>query len=441
MNIVVTQFWTQNLQYAQYTKAINEKYCTEKQYQYFIETDDNKILSELKGRAHTWYKPKLILEVLEKKNPDYVLFLDADAIVCNNSYRIKDFIIEGYDCIVTQDYGPSIMNAGVLLFKNTEWTKEFLNKWWNISDTLTGPNNEKAGYYHDALWHDQTCFGHLYNNEEGCKSKIKIIDNKILNGRVFKDPINKNFIFHAFSYGSVPNRTIDTAYYKIFNLSKPEGVFLNDIVQHYNTDKHYEHNYFGLIYNDLFKDIRLDVKRFIEVGIYKGDSIEIWRDYFKNAEIVGCDITLDLAKNYLGEDNSERIVLKKLDQSNENELKDFSELYQNVDVIFDDGSHRMLDQQITFAKLFKMLKSGGIYILEDLHTSLEVVMPEKKIFGWGDPTKTITLNMLKDFKTAGKIVSDYMTQEEMDYLSDNIASVEIYQSRPDWSITSVIIKK
>ena len=101
----------------------------------------------------------------------------------------------------------------------------------------------------------------------------------------------------------------------------------------------------------------------------------------------------------------------------------------------------MKDQQITFAKLFKSLKSGGIYILEDLHTSLEVVMPEKRVFGWGDPEKTITLNMLKGFMENKKIVSDYMSQEEVDYLNNNIESVNIYQSRPDWSITSVIVKK
>jgi hypothetical protein len=49
--------------------------------------------------------------------------------------------------------------------------------------------------------------------------------------------------------------------------------------------------------------------------------------------------------------------------------------------------------------------------------------------------------MLESFKETGKIESDYMTQDEMDYLSENIKSVEIYKNRPDWSVTSVIIKK
>ena len=92
-------------------------------------------------------------------------------------------------------------------------------------------------------------------------------------------------------------------------------------------------------------------------------------------------------------------------------------------------------------KLFKTLKSGGIYVLEDLHTSLEALIPEKAWCGWGDSTKTLTLDMLKNFISTGKIQSDYLTEDEINYLNDNILSVEIYQNRPDWSITSVIIKK
>ena len=49
--------------------------------------------------------------------------------------------------------------------------------------------------------------------------------------------------------------------------------------------------------------------------------------------------------------------------------------------------------------------------------------------------------MLKEYQRNGKIISDYMTEDEMTYLNNNIESVEIYQSKPDWSITSVIKKK
>lgn len=440
MKIVVAQFWTKNLSYAKYTKAINEKYCTEQNYIYHIENDDEKIKDSIGKRAFTWYKPKFLLEVLETHNPDYVLFLDADAIVSDGSYRIEDFIDVNYDCVVTMDHGPSRMNAGVLLFKNSEWTKQFLQRWWDVSDELKGPNGEPEGFYNNGLWHDQTCFGYLYDNE-GYKSKIKIIDNKVLNGRVFRDLRNKNFIFHAFSYGLVRNRTLDTAHNSIFNIVNPDGIEIIDIINHYMTDKHHEHDFFNLIYNDLFKPLRNDVKKFVEVGIYDGESIKLWRDYFINSEIFGLDIIPENADNKLGSVSKDRLSLIKMDQSNTDDIESFCSQHNDIDVILDDGSHKMYDQQITFAKMFKSLKSGGIFIIEDLHTSLEAVMPEKSWCGWGDPNKTITLNMLKDFKKTGIIYSDYMTDEEMSYLTNNIESIEIYQSKPDWSITSVIKKK
>jgi hypothetical protein len=440
MKIVVAQFWTKNLSYAKYTRAINEKYCDEQNYIYHVEEDDEKIKNSITGRSFTWYKPKFLLEVIEEHNPDYVLFLDADAIVSDNSYRIEDFIHEGYDCVVTMDHGPSRMNAGVLLFKNSEWTKGFLQRWWDVSNELMGPNGQPKGFYNNGLWHDQTCFGYLYDNE-GYNSNIKIIDNKVLNGRVFRDLQNRNFIFHAFSYGLVKNRTLDTAYYSIFNITKPEGLEILDIIDHYMTDKHHEHDFFNLIYSELFKPIRQEVKKFVEVGIYDGESIRLWRDYFTNAEIYGLDITPENADNKLGSINRDRLTLLKMDQSNIGDIEEFSSQHDDIDVILDDGSHKMYDQQTTFAKMFKSLKSGGLFIIEDLHTSLEVTMPEKSWCGWGDVDKTITLNMLKDFQNTGEIHSDYMTEDEIKYLNENIESVEIYQSKPDWSITSVIKKK
>jgi hypothetical protein len=49
--------------------------------------------------------------------------------------------------------------------------------------------------------------------------------------------------------------------------------------------------------------------------------------------------------------------------------------------------------------------------------------------------------MLEMFNKTGKIVSDYMTDEECDYLEKNIESCEIFKLKPEWSYTSIIRKK
>ena len=59
-------------------------------------------------------------------NGDYVLFLDADAIISDFNQKIEDFIDPKYDIILAEDIGHhSDMNAGVILIKNTQWSKDF----------------------------------------------------------------------------------------------------------------------------------------------------------------------------------------------------------------------------------------------------------------------------------------------------------------------------
>jgi hypothetical protein len=219
---------------------------------------------------------------------------------------------------------------------------------------------------------------------------------------------------------------------------------LSEISKLYPTDKDFTHNYYNMVYEKYFSPVRESTKLVCEIGIggfwadaswVHGNSLKVFRDYFTNASILGLDIQrYDIAE--LGE----RVVLDWLDQSQLHLVKDYSAKLTNYDIILDDGSHKMLDQQITIAYFLKSLRSGGMYILEDLHTSLEVGMPEKAIWGWGDTEKTTTLDMLEIFNQTGKISSDYLTDTECSYLEANIASVEIFRLSPT-SITSVIVKK
>jgi len=239
MNIVIAQYWTENLSYGKYTEAINKKYCEEKGYTYHVETNTDKIKTGIEDREFTWYKPKFLTEVLELYNPDYVLFLDADAVICDDTQNIEDFIDENYDAVLAKDYSEhSLMNAGVILLKNSEWSKDFLNKWWDSAEYLQGKdatrlsvdesNLEKIGYFKNALWHDQTCLSLLYENISSIQDKIKIIENRSFNHREYE---KHNFIFHAFGYGHLRNRTIDMRYKEKYQ-PKPNFENINLIIYH-----------------------------------------------------------------------------------------------------------------------------------------------------------------------------------------------------------------
>ena len=187
---------------------------------------------------------------------------------------------------------------------------------------------------------------------------------------------------------------------------------LSEIAKKYPTDKDFTHNYYNAVYESVFSPIKQNVTKLVEVGIggfwgevgwVHGNSLKVFRDYFENATIIGLDI-----QNFDIQDLGERVIVDWIDQSKKELLVDYANKLTDCDIILDDGSHNTRDQQITFAQFMKCLKPNGIYVIEDLHSSIEVHNPEKvRIWGWGDPTKTTALDMLENFQKTGKIVSDY----------------------------------
>lgn len=436
--IVLCQYWTSNLSYKNFTYEINKKYCEIQNYYYHVESDDYKIKKDVDGRAITWYKPKFITEVFETLNPKYILFLDADAVVCNYEYRIEEFIDENYDIICTEDYGPSKLNAGVFIMKNSMWTKNFLKKWWDICEILEGGNNNEVGFYKHGLWHDQTCFGYLLDNETDVKNHIKIISNDVLNGRDFRNQRTNNFIFHAFSYGHVKNRTLDSVYYKMFNIEFEVTDFtkLSDLAEIYPIDKNHEHNYYVRIYDKLFKN-KKDLGKILEFSSHSFyNSFEILKRYFDKSEIIG--IFSSVSDDVL---NDKKIKLYTCKQSDRENLEKIANEIDNIDLIFDDGSHKMYDQQLSLFLFMKKLKNDGIFVIEDLHTSIECKMESKQVFAWGDINKKTTLESLREFNQTGVFKSDYLNEEECNYLTENIKDCKIYDEMGDWSIVAVITKK
>lgn len=254
MKIVVTQFYTSNISYGKFSEEINKKYCEDNGYIYYVEKDGNKIRNKIGSRSWTWYKPFLIQEVFEQ-HPDceYVLFMDIDAIFCNNKRKIEEFITNDFSILMTEDYGPSLVNAGVMLIKNNQFSKDFMKNWWDIC--------EEFPQYKEGLWHDQTCIG-LLHQRLSTPNEFKIIDNFDFNARAYD---SDRFIFHAFSYGSFPNRTIDDVHNKKF---KPV-----DTTNRENIKAIVYHIYCVGNYKEI---VRSQIKRLRDSGLYEWcDVIEV----------------------------------------------------------------------------------------------------------------------------------------------------------------------
>lgn len=143
-------------------------------------------------------------------------------------------------------------------------------------------------------------------------------------------------------------------------MNKLENFFYNQ------SDKliHKWDTYFGA-YDKYFSKYTNKPIKILEIGVFKGGSLQMWKNYFgPQAKIVGMDINPEC--KILQEDQIEIFIA---DQGNINDLKSLIKNHGNFDIIIDDGSHVNKHQIDTFDFLFEYLNLGGIYLVEDTHTS------------------------------------------------------------------------
>lgn len=145
----------------------------------------------------------------------------------------------------------------------------------------------------------------------------------------------------------------------------------------YPSDKviNFGHNYIPG-YTELFESKRDSATNVLEIGIgclaheshmqrftnYKsGNSLRMWRDYFKNATIHAIDIYPEGMIH-----GEERIKTYVCDQTSESGLSNIMNNMGNIDIIIDDGSHILEHQVKSFMILEKFMKPGSIYVIEDI---------------------------------------------------------------------------
>lgn len=105
--------------------------------------------------------------------------------------------------------------------------------------------------------------------------------------------------------------------------------------------------------------------RFLEIGVFRGGSMNLWREFFgPQAVIFGIDIDPACAA-FDGISGQVRIG----SQDDPDFLRRVVEEMGGVDVVLDDGSHVASHQRASFDALFPFVADGGLYVIEDLHTA------------------------------------------------------------------------
>ncbi len=208
---------------------------------------------------------------------------------------------------------------------------------------------------------------------------------------------------------------------------------LTRLADEYGSDKGTRGHRFTDTYELFFHPIRQDTKKVLEIGVLKGASLRTWKLYFPNAFIYGIDI----------EDTSsvdeERIRTFVADQSDRKQLQRFIDAHGgDFDVILDDGGHTMEQQQVSLGYLFRHVKAGGLYVIEDVHTSLYALYQDR--FGATPSGDNATLAMIDNFVRTGNIESRYLTAEEKDYLTSNLAHCNLHSQQKGHAITCIFRK-
>ena len=119
------------------------------------------------------------------------------------------------------------------------------------------------------------------------------------------------------------------------------------------------------IYETHFRRFRGTKFKFLEIGVGRGGSQQMWREYFgPDADLICLDI----------EDLSDRVdpavsTFYQGDETDEGLLQRIIDEHGPLDVVLDDGSHISSHMIKTFEFLYPRMASDGVYMVEDLHAA------------------------------------------------------------------------
>jgi hypothetical protein len=213
---------------------------------------------------------------------------------------------------------------------------------------------------------------------------------------------------------------------------------LTDLADNCGSDKGTRLDAHGYtrIYKGFFEQMRGTALTFLEIGLARPDddhrrvsnaaegittatasrapSLEMWRTYFPRAQIFGFDIDDFTSANVDG------CTILQGDMSSEQDLKRLVDAIGNpIDILIEDGSHLSHHQQFALGWLFPHVRSGGIYVIEDLHWQ------EQKMERHNAPK---TRDVLRRLQMDGVFESPFLTQGQQKYIQDHVAKLWLFDS-------------
>lgn len=144
-------------------------------------------------------------------------------------------------------------------------------------------------------------------------------------------------------------------------------IMLESLFNKYGCDKSSKHHY-HTVYEKEFDSIRNEAINILEVGVFRGDSVRAWLDYFPNATIYGIDVFKRHTPQEIDILQHERVKWLKADSTNIAVRQSIKKEWPRIrfDIIIDDGLHTPAANASTLHNLYPLLKKNGSFYVEDV---------------------------------------------------------------------------
>ena len=159
---------------------------------------------------------------------------------------------------------------------------------------------------------------------------------------------------------------------------------------------------YNLEYEPEMEKRRNDSIKILEIGIFKGTSLNAWHEYFPNAEIYGIDIFTRLKPSDVPALALDRVHYLKGDSTNASITKMIADAWGKdirFDYIIDDGLHTPDANRLTFNHIIPYLAEDGVFYIEDawpLHIMTTKEMKNPWIKSRADRYNSLTMSRFLD---------------------------------------------
>lgn len=203
---------------------------------------------------------------------------------------------------------------------------------------------------------------------------------------------------------------------------------LTALADRFGSDKGSTKHRYTELYHMLFHPYRDQPISFLEMGLCIGGpehgisadrktddlpSIRMWLEFFPKAKIHGLDVS-DFAWF-----KHDRFAFHRCDMDDRGNIAAARAVMPEFDIIIDDASHASHHQQNGFLELFPRLKSGGLYIIEDLRWQPET---------YEKPGITKTAELFRSFSETRRFAhGDAATEAAFNALGPDISGCFLFQ--------------